>query len=263
MIRFSNGTGHISADKFLPAGSGIGLKIFGIDGNTLLEDEPDSQTFDYAMINHPVFFANTVEHYVFIQELFAQVGTVPLANELPEERRARLYRFLHDWVTGKGTLPPEAWAWEELGAFLQLAQIPFVNLLLSTYWTMGAVRHGGYIAKVRVAPVKEFADRVVRRTLDRSADEVFRPPLVAELRERPYEFDIQVQLCTDLEHMPIENVTVRWPETLSPFVTVAKLRLPQQDIGGADNFEKMDRDLDDALARHRGAPATRQYHALT
>ena len=160
---------------------------------------------------------------------------------MPEERRARLYRFLHDWVTGKGTLPPEAWAWEELGAFLQLAQIPFVNLLLSTYWTMGAVRHGDYIAKVRVAPVKEFADRVVWRTLDRSADEVFRPPLVAELRERPYEFDIQVQLCTDLEHMPVENVTVRWPETLSPFVTVAKLRLPQQDIGGADNFEKMDR----------------------
>jgi hypothetical protein len=27
---------------------------------------------------------------------------------------------------------------------------------------------------------------------------------------------------------------------LSPFVTVAKLRLPQQDIGGEDNFEKMD-----------------------
>jgi hypothetical protein len=35
----------------------------------LLEDEPDSGTFDHAMINHPVFFANTVEHYVFIQEL--------------------------------------------------------------------------------------------------------------------------------------------------------------------------------------------------
>ena len=36
MIRFSNGTGHISADRFLPAGSGIGLKIFGIDGQDLV-----------------------------------------------------------------------------------------------------------------------------------------------------------------------------------------------------------------------------------
>jgi hypothetical protein len=94
-------------------------------------------------------------------------------------------------------------------------------------------RHGDYVAKVRLAPVKAFADCVTRRALDlASADQVFRPALVAELRERPYQFDIEVQLCTDLTRMPVENVTVRWPETLSPFVTVAKLRLPQQDIGG-------------------------------
>jgi len=90
-----------------------------------------------------------------------------------------------------------------------------------------------------VAPVQEFADRVVRRILDPNAQEqVFRPALVPELRECPYEFNIQ--LCTDLVHMPVEDVTVRWVETLSPFVTVAKLRLPQQDIGGQDNIAKMD-----------------------
>lgn len=242
IVRFSNGTAHISADRFLPSGSGIGLKMFGIDGPTLLEDEPDGGTFDYAMINYPIFFVNTIEHYIFIQRLFTNnAGTIPDPNELPEERKARLRRFLHDWVTGDGTLPPEQWAWEELAAFVQLAQIPFVNLLLSTYWTMGAVRHGDYVAKVRVAPVKEFADRVQLRELDRTAEEIFRPPLVAELRERPFEFDIQVQLCTSLDLMPVEDVTVRWPENLSPFVTVAKLRLPKQDIGGNDNLEIMDR----------------------
>jgi hypothetical protein len=241
MVRFSNGTSHTGADRFLGNIVGIGVKMFGIEGKTLLEDEPDSHTFDYAMINNPTFFANTIEHYVFIQTLFAPIGTVAPANEPPEEKRVKMYRFLHDWVTGKGTLPPEEWAWEELGAFLQLVQIKSVNLLLSTYWTMGAVRHGDYIAKVRVAPVQQFADRVVRRTLDPNAQEqVFRPALVAELGERPYEFEIGVQLCTDLVHMPVEDVTVRWSETLSPFVTVAKLRLPQQDIGGQDNIAKMD-----------------------
>jgi hypothetical protein len=40
--------------------------------------------------------------------------------------------------------------------------------------------------------------------------------------------------------MPVEDVTVEWPEQLSPFVNVAKLRLPTQDIGGEDNLEKMD-----------------------
>ena len=41
--------------------------------------------------------------------------------------------------------------------------------------------------------------------------------------------------------MPVEKTTVRWPESLSPYVTVARLRLPQQDIGGEDNVEKMDK----------------------
>ena len=242
MVRFSNGTNHVGDDRFLGPIVGIGVKIFGIEGKTLLEDEADSHTFDYALINHPVFFVNTLAHYVFIQSLFANIGTPPPANLTADEKRAAIHRFLYNWVTGKGTLPPEKWAWEELGAFLQLAQHKYVNLLLQTYWTMGAVRHGDYVAKVRVAPVQSFADRVERRALDPAAEQqIFRPALVAELRERPYEFDVQVQLSTDLDRMPVEKTTVRWDESLSPYVTVAKLRLPQQDIGGEDNFERMDK----------------------
>jgi hypothetical protein len=241
LIRFSNGSPHTGADARLGHGVGMGLKIFGIPGPTLLEDEPDSGTFDYALINHPVFFANTVEHYVFIQQLFLQQGEAPPANESPAMARARFHRFLYNFLTGMGTLPPEEWAWEELHAFLSLRQLKLINLLLSSYWTMGAVRHGDYIAKVRATPVQVYADQVVRRALDpTSAAEVFRPALVAELRERPYEFDVQVQLCVDLDRMPVEDVTVEWPEQLSPFVTVAKLRLPRQDIGGDDNLEAMD-----------------------
>ena len=242
MVRFSNGTNHVGDDRFLGPIVGTGVKIFGIEGKTLLEDEPDSHTFDYAMIDHPVFFANTLAHYVFIQSLFANIGVTPKADPTPEEKQAAIHRFLYEWVTGKGTLPPEQWAWEELGAFLQLAQHKFINLLLQTYWTMGAVRHGDYVAKVRLAPVQSFADRVARRALDpAAAQQVFRPALVEELRERPYEFDVQVQLCTDLAQMPVEKTTVVWPESLSPFVTVAKLRLPQQDIGAEDNLERMDK----------------------
>jgi hypothetical protein len=242
MVRFSNGISHVGSDRFLGPILGIGLKIFGVEGKTLLEDEPDSQTFDYALIDHPVFFVNTLAHYVFIQSLFANIGLPPPANQSPEEKQAAFHSLLYNFVTGKGTLPPEQWAWEELGVFLQLTQHKYVNPLLPTYWTMGAVRHGDYIAKVRVAPVQSFADGVVRRALDpTAAQQVFRPALVAELHERPYEFDVQVQLCTDLAQMPVEKTTVLWPESLSPYVTVAKFRLPQQDIGGEDNFERMDK----------------------
>jgi len=235
LIRFSNGSPHAGADARLGGATGLALKMFGIDGPTLLEDEPDTHTFDYANIDAPIFFCNTVEHYLFIQELFID-APVYFAQGAPGR-----HRFFRDFVTGKGTLDQDQWAWDELLAFLSVAQSRPVNLLLSTYWTMGAVRHGDYIAKVRFAPVPAFAERVIQHTLDLgSAPEVYRPALIAELRDSPYEFDIQVQLCGDLARMPVEDVTVEWPEALSPFVTVAKLRIPQQDISGDDNLEKMD-----------------------
>src|ERR1044071_2604115 len=207
LVRFSNGTNHVGSDRFLGPITGIGVKVFGIEGKTLLEDEPDSHTFDYALINHPVFFVNTLKHYIFIQSLFANLGLPPRAMT-PEEKEAALHRILYNFVTGKGTLPPEEWAWEELGAFLQLAQHKPINLLLSTYWTMGAVRHGDYVAKVRVAPVQSFADRVVQRELDfDSAGQVCRPALVAELREALSESDTRFQPSPDLVPMPVEKTT--------------------------------------------------------
>ena len=235
LIRFSNGSPHAGADARLGGATGLALKIFGIDGPTLVEDEPDTGTFDYANINAPVFFCSTVEHYLFIQDLF--IG----APGYFARGAAGRHDFYKDFVTGKGTLDQDHWAWDELLAFLRVLQSPPVNLLLSTYWTMGAVRHGDYIAKVRFAPSQIFADKVVERALDlASAAEVYRPALVAELRERPYEFDIQIQLCADLAQMPVEDVTVEWPEQLSPFVTVAKLRFPQQDISDDADLDKMD-----------------------
>ncbi|MFE4369292.1 catalase family protein [Streptomyces sp. NPDC056835] len=235
LIRFSNGSPHAGADARLGSATGLALKIFGIEGPTLLEDEPDTGTFDYANINAPIFFCNTVEHYLFIQDLFLN------APAYFSQGRPGAHRFFAEFVTGKGTLDQDDWAWDEFLAFVRLSKIPPVNVLLSSYWTMGAVRHGDYIAKVRITPDPSFAAAVVRRTIDpASAAEVFRPALQAELRERPYAFDIQVQLCTDLERMPVEDTTVEWPEQLSPSVTVAKLWLPRQDISGPDNLEKMD-----------------------
>jgi hypothetical protein len=235
LIRFSNGSPHAGADARLGGATGLALKIFDIAGPTLLEDEPDSGTFDYANIDAPVFFCNTVEHYLFVQDLFIEAPAYFLQGTPGR------HRFYQDFVTGKGTLDQDHWAWDELLAFLRVLQSPPVNLLLSTYWTMGAVRHGDYIAKVRFAPVPAFADKVVQRALDlASAAEVYRPALIAELRERPYEFGIQVQLCADLAQMPVEDVTVEWPEQLSPFVAVANLRLPHQDISDDTNLEQMD-----------------------
>ncbi len=38
-----------------------------------------------------------------------------------------------------------------------------------------------------------------------------------------------MQLCTDLERMPVEDASVPWPEDESPYVAVARLVLPPQN----------------------------------
>ena len=42
------------------------------------------------------------------------------------------------------------------------------------------------------------------------------------------EWKLRVQLCVDVEAMPIEDASVPWPEELSPYVAVARLMLPRQ-----------------------------------
>ena len=103
------------------------------------------------------------------------------------------------------------------------------------------MRHGDYVAKIRLAPATENTTRVIHRELDlRGRPDVFYPTLVDELQASAFDFDLQVQLCTDLEVMPVNEATVEWPEKLSPFVTVGRVHIPRQDISGTENLEKTD-----------------------
>jgi hypothetical protein len=236
LIRFSSTSGHLGTDAQLGSGLGFAIKIFDVDGLKLVEDEPDSTTFDLVLKNNPVFICNTAKHYLFVEEI---------TNDLPHYLAggtAGLHKLLSDFLTGKGTLKQPDWAWDELGAFVRLAtQTPVRNPLLTTYWTMAAVRHGDYVAKLRVAPAVESARDVIHGELDlTSGPEVFGPALADELQARAFDFDLQVQLCTDLDAMPVNEVTVEWPEKLSPFITVGRVHLPRQDISGPENSEKSD-----------------------
>jgi hypothetical protein len=152
LIRFSSTSGHMGTDAQLGPGLGFAIKIFDVDGPKLVEDEPDSTTFDLVLKNNPVFICNTAKHYLFIQEI-----VVDLPHYLAGGT-AGFHKLLTDFLTGKGTLKQPDWAWEELLAFVRTAaQTPVRNPLLSTYWTMAAVRHGDYVAKIRVAPAAESA----------------------------------------------------------------------------------------------------------
>ena len=55
-----------------------------------------------------------------------------------------------------------------------------------------------------------------------------RDAMVRTLAAGDWAFDFMVQVQTDPHRMPIEDATVKWPERLSPYVPVARLRLPAQ-----------------------------------
>ena len=235
LIRFSSANNHLGPDAQLGPVLGFAIKIFDVDGTKLVEDEPDSSTFDLVLKNNPTFVASTAKHYVVLQE----VGNDSI--KYLARGKAGFRELLTDLLTGKGTFEQSDWAWEEMFAFVKAAQTPVRNPLLSTYWSMAAVRHGDYVAKVRVAPDAQNAARVIHPELDLSSGpDVFGPTLVDELQARAFDFDLQVQLCKDLEAMPVNDATVEWPEKLSPFVTVGRVHVPRQDISAPDNPEKSD-----------------------
>ncbi|HWG26445.1 catalase family protein [Actinospica sp.] len=233
LVRYSNGLGHLGPDAHLGTACGMAIKIFGIPGPSL-SDEPDAGTMDYNLINHPVFFANTARDYITISRLF---------NDLPGGLvdRSKRATWLHAFLTRDGQLPPEQWLWDELFAISSLFTVAMPNLLRTAYWSMGAVRHGDYVAKVRTLPTTRHPVDAAR-TVDLATSpgpEPVREALVEDARTE-HTFDLQVQLCADLEAMPVENTSVPWSEKLSPFVTVARLTLPAQDVSGPDNLARAD-----------------------
>ena len=206
LIRFPSAANHLGPDALLGPVLGFAIRIFDIPGTKLVDDEPSCTTFDLVLKNNPTFVANTARHYLRLQEVGNDSATY-LARG-----KAGFHDLLADLLTGKGTFERSDWAWEEMFAFVKAAQTPIRNPLLSTYWTMAAVRHGDYIAKLRVAPAADSADHVIHREIDlHSAPDVFGPSLVDELQARAFDLDLQVQFCTDLEAMPVNDTTVEWP----------------------------------------------------
>src|SRR5262249_10028356 len=69
LIRFSTRSNHLGPDATLGGVMGCAMKIFGIPGSKLVEDEPNSTTFDLVLKNNSVFVANTAKHYLVLQEI--------------------------------------------------------------------------------------------------------------------------------------------------------------------------------------------------
>ncbi len=104
-----------------------------------------------------------------------------------------------------------------------------VHPLAEAYFTQAPIRYGAYVAKLAVVPVSPAQIALAKTNIDKDDPNGLRTATVSYLGRQDAEFDVRVQLCTDLETMPVENANTEWPEDVSPYRTVARLRFPKQD----------------------------------
>jgi hypothetical protein len=96
--------------------------------------------------------------------------------------------------------------------------------------SVAPIRYGAYIAELGVIPARDgLQGTMAGETLDLQDEDGLRTNVVEYFRTNPAEFMVAVQLCSDLETMPVENAAVAWPEDESPYRPVARLVLPAQD----------------------------------
>ncbi|KUN30984.1 hypothetical protein AQJ11_09760 [Streptomyces corchorusii] len=189
----------------------IGVKLLGVEGEKLLDDERWTQ--DFTGISAPTFTTpDVVENLRLQRHVFA--GT-PVLYFLDPSHPHLCDMIMQGLYAKTQTSPLEA-----------------------RYWSCAPYLLGeGQAMQYSFVPRETTRSRVPRHP----PDDYLRQGLAAALRERDVSFDFLVQVQTDAHRMPVENASVVWPERLSPFVPVATLRLLRQECDPADQFARADR----------------------
>lgn len=235
VIRLSNGAARAFPDRFSGNAQGLAIKVLNVPGKKLPPGEEDTPNVDFNLINHPIFFCNSSHDYMFIDKLFHRL------HEYFEKGAWGKIELAYLWTTEMGKAFPSRNTLRELKALLSFQDIKPQNTFLYNFYSMGAVRHGEYIAKLRVCPCEESVKKVrqIEVNVDKD-DEAYRKSILETIRDQDFKFEFQVQLCKDLKKMPVNDLTVEWPQDLSPFQTVAELYVPRQEVDADGNFEIME-----------------------
>jgi catalase len=240
VARFSNAASQSQPDA-IPDGRGMAIKVLGVPGDAFSPDQPGGPTQDFVMINHPVFFARNVKDFLRLEQVRLQADENALTT-------------LHEALTG-GDWNPLHWHWREMLTVAQIAGKLPAHPASSTYFSMSPIRYGNFVAKYRVKPAGDRRDSYLElvQRLGAEAD-ALRLALEETLLIQELLFEFQVQLRTSEQSMPIEDATILWPESESPFRTVAHLLFPRQEIASLreqDACKNLSFNVWHALAAHR------------
>jgi catalase len=207
-IRYSNGSGTIEKDS-KGDGRGMAVKLMDVPGQKILEDEATAQTQDFLMINHPVFFTRNALDYVHLVDSVTQNGS-PFSFFFP-------------------SILPWQWHGHEalIGAALTLKKVD--DPLAIRYFSMTPYRMGNGAVAVKYSAKPCKGTPAQGKYAFPTGDFYrLREAMTAHLKSEAACFEFMVQPQKDAKEMPIEDPTIEWSESDSPFVTVAKIEIPKQ-----------------------------------
>jgi Catalase len=206
LIRLSNGFKNIQHDKEKDA-RGMAIKLLGVPGRKVMEDESNATTQDFLLLNSNVFFIRNAEHF----ERFSNAVDIK-----------KPIRYFFPWN-------PMKWEIHEALSLLKSIIRTIHNPLAEQYWSAAACRMGEKAVKFTIVP----RARGGFVTNDRKSPNYLRQAMVEQLKRGSVDLDFMAQLQVDPIKMPIEDPTIAWSEKLSPFVKIAEIHIPAQAFEAA------------------------------
>jgi catalase len=215
VLRFSTAPGDI-LDDAISAPRGVALKILGVEGERLPDASDGDQ--DFLLVNGPVFGARTPGE--FAKNLALLAATTDRAEGLKKAWSATL-RVVEGAIEAVGS---------QSVLLSQLGGAPEFHPVGQTYFSQVPFRYGDYVAKFALRPTSPWLTEWQDETVDlRGRPDALREDVGRVMIEQGGTWDLCVQLCIDREAMPIEDPTVEWDQSDSPFIPVAALIVePQQ-----------------------------------
>ncbi|WP_428374403.1 catalase family protein [Lichenicoccus sp.] len=241
ILRFSTIPGDILDDS-VSTPRGLAVKLVGVPGARLTGSEADS-TQDFIMVNGPAFTAPTPEK--FLGSLKTLAATTDHAEGLKKvvSAVARGAEAVIEAFGGKSATITT------MGGQKQ------THILGETFYSQVPILYGDHIAKVSLVPVGDLATLTGAPIHTADDPNALRTAVSQHYATSGGEWEFRVQLCTDLETMPIEDASVVWPEDQSPYVTVATLRTAAQESWSPEAVAAYDEGLSfspwHGLAAHR------------
>ncbi|RZL05558.1 MAG: hypothetical protein EOO89_26170, partial [Pedobacter sp.] len=216
IVRLANVPGEIITDA-VNTQRGFSFKILGVNGEKI-SGHTGQTTQDFVLDTGSYFPNPDVKSFLMQHRMIEHAPQIPT---VVKEAVSTVARVTNEALNSLGTD----------SAKLDFLGDSKIHPLAEAYFSQVPIRYGDYIAKLAVVPASQKQKQLMRDGVEvNSKDEnALRTATVDYLRENDAEFEVQIQLCTDLDKMPIENANMDWKHEDSPYLTVGHIYLPKQE----------------------------------